>query len=252
MNTLRYNISESFNVVRWAIAIIIIAFVGVVNVYKYIELSDNVSITFSTLETTYLILNDFMSIVYIYLPIYIFTICGIMNADNFGLIEILKCGSRHRWVISKLFTLLFYTCAFFTLLFAVSFFISNQVFPYSSSWSSDFVKTQVAFGESVHKFVQNPFITILLQLGTLFLTYLISGAVSLWISLKTSKESLALLISILVGIIFSMTMFAVGFGKHGALLYIGQYTALSIILIILVVTLCITAKRKDFDMLKKV
>ena len=87
---IRYNISESFNLVRWCLTIIAFAFACVVSVAKYIQISDMTAITFSSLEITYLILNDTVSLIYIYLPLYLFLICGIMFDDNFGSLESLS------------------------------------------------------------------------------------------------------------------------------------------------------------------
>ncbi|MEG0579549.1 MAG: hypothetical protein RR490_06500 [Niameybacter sp.] len=41
MKMIRYNISESFNVVRWCLTLLAFSFVAVVSVAKYIQLSDN-------------------------------------------------------------------------------------------------------------------------------------------------------------------------------------------------------------------
>ncbi|MDU7538059.1 MAG: hypothetical protein E7K67_13830, partial [Peptostreptococcaceae bacterium] len=98
---IRYNISESFNLVRWCLTIIAFAFACVVSVAKYIQISDMTAITFSSLEITYLILNDTVSIIYIYLPLYLFLICGIMFDDNFGSLEVIKCQSRGKWLVGK-------------------------------------------------------------------------------------------------------------------------------------------------------
>lgn len=200
----RYNISESFNVVRWMIAIITFAFVAVVSLAKYVNLAGITAITFSSVETLYLILNDPTSIAYIYLPIYLFLICGLMFDDNFGSLEVIKSGSRGRWLLSKYLTLLFYTGVFFIFLIGLNFMISNQVFPYSDKWSSDFIKVQVIMGQSPANFSMTPLVTIGLSIASVFFMYLCIGTLSLVISLYTNREVDALFFSLLTGIGVSM------------------------------------------------
>lgn len=251
MRNLRYNISESFNVVRWSLISIIVSFVAVVSVYKYIDLSNSVSITYSSLETIFLILNDPISIVYIYLPLYLFTICGIMLDDNFGSLEVLKCGSRGKWITNKFLTLLFYTIIFFVALFLINFFISSRVFPYSSKWSSDFVKVQVSMGQDVVNFTNTPIITIGASLISLFLTYLFAGTVSMLISQKTGKESLSLICSLIVGILISILFIKIVAVQKNASIYIMQNILLIIGTIIVFLINCFIARRKDFNMEKR-
>ena len=200
---IRYNISESFNLVRWCLTIIAFAFACVVSVAKYIQISDMTAITFSSLEITYLILNDTVSIIYIYLPLYLFLICGIMFDDNFGSLEVIKCQSRGKWLVGKWVTLLFYTLLFFVALFTLNFLISDQVFPFSASWSSDFLKVQVTMGQSARNFIYTPFQTIGLSLGSVFSLYLAVGMLSMVFSLLTHKEAYALFLSLIIGILTS-------------------------------------------------
>lgn len=206
---IRYNISESFNLVRWCLAIIAFAFTCVVSVAKYIQLSDMTAITFSSLEITYLILNDTVSITYIYLPLYLFLICGMMFDDHFGLLEVIKCQSRGKWLMGKWVTLLFYTILFFGVLFTINFVISTQVFPFSQSWSSDFLKVQVTMGQSAQNFLYTPFQTIGLSLISVFSLYLAVGMLSMLFSLLTHKEVYALFFSLIIGILTS-TLFIEG------------------------------------------
>lgn len=202
---IRYNISESFNLVRWCLTIIAFAFVAVVSVAKYIQISDMTSITFSSLETTYLILNDTISIIYIYLPLYLFLVCGIMFDDNFGSLEVIKCQSRGKWLLSKWVTLLFYTIIFFVALFGLNFLISDQVFPFSTSWSSDFINVQIIMGQSAKNFIYTPVQTIGLSLISVFALYLTLGMLSMVFALLTNKEAYALFASLVVGILISVT-----------------------------------------------
>lgn len=201
---LRYNISESFNVVRWCLTLVAFSFVAVVSVAKYIQLSDMTAITFSSLETTYLILNDTMSVVYIYLPLYLFLMCGLMFDDNFGALEVIKCKSRGKWYLCKWLTLLFYTIVFFICLFGMNFLICNQVFPYSTSWSSDFLHVQVMLGQSAKNFFYGPIETVGMSLISVFFLYLVAGMMSMFFSMITNKEAYAFFISLVLGILISV------------------------------------------------
>lgn len=201
---IRYNISESFNVVRWCLAILAFAFTCVVSVAKYIQLSDLTAITFSSLEITYLILNDTVSLTYIYLPLYLFLMCGMMFDDHFGVVEIIKSQSRGKWFMGKWVTLLFYTVLFFCVLFVINFIISTQVFPFSESWSSDFLKVQVTMGQSPQNFLYTPFQTIGLSLVSVFSLYLAVGMLSMLFSVLTHKEVYALFFSLMIGILTSI------------------------------------------------
>lgn len=201
---IRYNISESFNVVRWCLAIVALAFTCVVSVAKYIQLSDLTAITFSSLEITYLVLNDTVNLTYIYLPMYLFLVCGMMFDENFGVVEIIKCQSRGKWFIGKWFTLVFYTVLFFGVLLSINFMISNQVFPLSENWSGDFIKVQVMMGQSPYNFLYTPFQMIGLSLVSVLSLYLAVGTLSLLFSILTSKEVYALVFSLLIGILTSI------------------------------------------------
>lgn len=248
MKNLKYNISESFNVVRWSLFSVIVSFVAVVGVYKYIDLSNSVSITFSSLETVYILLNDSISIVYIYLPLYLFTICGIMLDDNFGSLEVLKCGSRGKWLTNKFLTLVFYTIVFFIALFAINFIISSRVFPYSAKWSSDFVKMQVSMGQEVINYTSSPVTTISTSLFSLFLIYLFAGTISMFISLKTGKESLSLICSLVIGIAISILFIMVLASQKNISIYLIQNLILTLGICVAFLINYFTAKKKDFNM----
>lgn len=204
MKMIGYNVSESFNVVRWCLTLIAFAFVAVVSVAKYIQLSDMTSITYSSLETTYLILNDTMSIVYIYLPLYVFLMCGLMFDDNFGALEVVKCESRGKWYLGKWVTLLIYTVLFFLCLLGMNLIICNQVFQYSTSWSHDFLRVQVMMGQSAKNFMYDPIQTIGMSLISVFFLYLVAGMLSMFFSLCLGKEAYAFILSLVLGILISI------------------------------------------------
>ncbi|MGL4345802.1 MAG: hypothetical protein ACRCTE_11440, partial [Cellulosilyticaceae bacterium] len=246
-------ISESFNLVRWCLIVIVFAFVAIVSVAKYIQLSDVTTITYSSFEITYLILNDTISIVYIYLPLYLFMICGLMFDDNFGSLEIVKSGSRGKWLGSKYITLLFYTVCFFILLAVMNFLISNQVFAFSDKWSSDFMNMQVLQGQNPKDFVHGPLETIGLSLGSVFLLYVMAGTVSLWLSLITQKEAFALLGSLVVGILMSM-VFVYGLdltSQKNMQAFMGQVVILLTMIGVAYGSSLSIARKKDFQIERK-
>lgn len=248
-----YNISESFNVVRWCLIAITFAFVAIVSIAKYINLSDATSITFSSLETTYLILNDTVSIVYIYLPLYLFVICGLMFDDNFGSLDIIKCKSPGKWLANKYVTLLFYTLIFFAFLFGMNFLISYQVFPYSSSWSSDFMNVQILLGQEVRNFAYGPLITIGLSLASVFFLYLFAGTVSIVFSVITNKEAYALLFSLMIGILTNISFIA-GFdimNQKNTTAFLFQNSLLIIGTLVMILIAKSIVNTKDFTIQKK-
>lgn len=250
---IRYNLSESFNLVRWCLTIIAFAFVAVVSVAKYIQISDTTAITFSSLEITYLILNDTMSVIYIYLPLYLFLVCGMMFDDNFGSLEVIKCQSRGKWFFSKWVTLLFYTILFFIALFGLNFLISDQVFPFSVNWSSDFINVQIIMGQSARNFIYGPLQTIGLSLASVFALYLTIGMLSMIFALITNKEASALFLSLIIGILISIA-FVYGLeltSKMSLEAFAWRNGILSgCMLLIWGIALCITYT-KDFNMERK-
>ncbi|MGL4363036.1 MAG: hypothetical protein ACRCSG_07220 [Cellulosilyticaceae bacterium] len=250
---MRYSLSESFNVVRWCLLVITVSFVSIVSVAKYIQLADLTSITYASLEVTYLILNDPTNIVYIYLPLYLFLISGMMFDDNFGSLEVIKCGSRFKWVMNKFLTLTFYTIIFFIVLVGMNFIIANQVFPYSNVWSADFLRVQVLSGQEVKNFVYSPLMTIGLSVGSVFFMYFSAGTVSMMVSLIANKEVYSLLSSLIFGIgITALFLYGLEITKAVSVL---SFTVQNGIL--LIVSLCITlvsiyiASVKDFQIQKK-
>ena len=248
--TIKYNVSESFHVVRWAIAIAVVAFCSVVSIYKFIELSGTVDITFSSLETTYLVLNDSINKVYIYLPLYVFVICGIVFDDNFGAVEILKAGSRKRWMTSKIMTLFLYTCVFFAMLFFLNFSICNRVFPYSEYWSTDFVNCMVLQGDSAINYTNTPMLSLGAYFSFHFLLYFFVGMVSVLVSLCSDKEHIALVVSLVVGIALSLYMKGRLMNQDFSAAVFYHFVTLGAILLI-IVGLYLFVKRKNFYGAKK-
>ncbi|OON99770.1 MAG: hypothetical protein ATN35_11020 [Epulopiscium sp. Nele67-Bin004] len=234
---MKYNLSQSFNLLRWCIFVVVLAFVAYVSVAKYIMIADMTSITFSALENTYLILSDTVNIAYIYLPLYLFLVCGIVFDNNFGSLEIIKCNSRSDWFIKKCMTLFLYTLLFFVFVLGLNFSICYQVFPHSDKWSSDFINFRVMTGFSPQDFVNSPISTITMDIIRLFFSYLVAGIVSLVLALVTDKESFALFVSLPLGIAINL---------------LEIWTLINIIIIMLVVGVgLMIANTKDFVINRK-
>ena len=250
---LKYHILESFNVVRWCLLAIAFAFVAVVSVAKFVQMADLTTLTFSSLEVTYLILNDVTSMIFIYLPIYLFLVCGIMFENHFGELELLKSESRRRYFMAKWLTVLFYTLLFFGVLFIGNYLMSQQVFEHSAVWSSDFLKVQVMLGEDVQSFVHSPLMTIGLSLLSFFLLYFCVGTISMLLALVTRKEAYTLLIALVSGLGMSV-LFMYGFEMTRGFSASGYVIQNGMLVVgILMVTLISIAyfNKKDFYMEKK-
>ncbi|MDE6710725.1 MAG: hypothetical protein K2J76_09590, partial [Oscillospiraceae bacterium] len=129
-----FSLSEHIPAARWCLALTVIAFTAVVSVYKYIDIADMAA--FSSFEALFLIITDTVNIVFIYLPLYLFTVCGIMFDSGFGGIEILRCGSRPRWLAGKLITYLINKLTFFAAVFIINYIVCSRAFNFSSLWSS--------------------------------------------------------------------------------------------------------------------
>ncbi|OON96523.1 MAG: hypothetical protein ATN36_05460 [Epulopiscium sp. Nele67-Bin005] len=253
MKNMKYNLSQNFNFIRWAILIVVVSFVAVVSVAKYIQIADLTAITYTALENLYLIMNDPTNMTYIYLPLYLFLTCGVMFDDNFGGIEIVKCGSRKNWLFQKILTLLFLTILFFIMTVGINFYITYQAFPYSQNWSSDFIKMQVLAGQDVQNFVYSPSLVLGLSIFSLFLVYFMIGILSILISLCRDDEAQTLFITLPIGVLVSLAITYFGAMYNKSLeLYIYQ----NIILVFLVTLITLLSfwkvENKDFVLNKKV
>lgn len=199
-----YSISECFNCVRWCVAVMTFCFVAVVSVAKYMELAELTRITYSSFEVTYLVVNDTMNTCYIYLPVYVFLICGMMFENYFGALEVIKCGSRKRWLMSKWLTLLFYTLCYFVVLMVINFLLSHQLFPYTDKWSEDFVKVQVMMGQHPRQFIYPPLVTLGLFVVSVLCIYLCIGGMNLCACLLLKREDYGLFLSLVFGVVISV------------------------------------------------
>lgn len=195
---LRFSISEHIPAARWCLALAVIAFVAVVSVHKYVDMAGMA--TFSAMEVLFLILTDPMNIVFIYLPLYLFVVCGIMFDSGFGGIEILRCGSRTNWLAGKLVTYLVNSAVFFGVMFVINLIICSRAFNFSNAWSGDFVGFRVMSGQPATDFTTAPVPTIIAASAAVLLFYVLCGTVNMLVSLATDRESAALFVSLFAGI----------------------------------------------------
>lgn len=195
---LRFSLSEHIPAARWCLALAVIAFVAVVSVHKYIDMAGMV--TFSALEVLFLILTDVMNIVFIYLPLYLFAVCGIMFDSGFGGVEILRCGSRTNWLAGKLVTYLVNSLAFFGAILVINLIVCSGAFVFTDVWSGDFVGFRVMSGQPASDFAAAPVPTIIAASAAVLLFYVLCGMVNMLVSLATNRESVALFVSLFAGI----------------------------------------------------
>lgn len=200
MKKFLYNLSSGFNPLRWALFVVVVSFVSVVGVYDYIDLSASVAITFSSFETVYVLLTDPASLSYIFLPLYLFIVCGLPNQAQFGYLEIVRYKSRGHWLLHRWLTLAVYTLFFFVALVAIFTLIATQAFPYQPMWSTDFILLQVSTGQAVSNFVHPPLYTIGMTLVGACLLYFFAGALTMVCALVSHSEPLSLAVSMVVGL----------------------------------------------------
>lgn len=193
-----FSLAEHIPAARWCLALAVIAFTAVVSVYKYIDLADMAA--FSSFEALFMIITDITNIVFIYLPLYLFTVCGIMFDSGFGGIEILRCGSRGKWLAGKLITYLVNTVLFFAAVFIINYAVCSRAFNFSEVWSSGFVGFRVMTGQPAADFVSPPLPTIIAASAAALLLYVLCGMINMLVSLVTDRESAALFVSLFAGI----------------------------------------------------
>ncbi len=200
---------------RWCLGIAVIAFTAVVSVYKYIDMADMA--IFSSLETMYLILIDTMNTVFIYLPLYLFIVSGIMFDSGFGETGILRFKSRKEWLSVKAVTYVFNTLVFFAVMVIMNYAVSSQVFEYSSVWSGDFIGFRVMTGQPASDFSQSPVMTIAVSACSVLMLYIFCGFLNMLFSLISDREAVGLFASLIVGIglgIADMTLIPDGFSAR--------------------------------------
>lgn len=193
-----FSLSEHIPAARWCLALAVIAFAAAVSVCRYIDLADTAA--FSSFETLFMIMTDPINIVFIYLPAYLFTVCGIMFSSGFGGIEILRCGSRSAWIAGKLITYAVNTVIFFAAVVVINYAVCSRTFFFSSVWSSGFVGFRVMMGNPASDFAAPPVPTIIGASASVLLFYLFCGILNMLASIIFRRESAALFISLLTGI----------------------------------------------------
>ena len=237
-----FSLSEHIPAARWCLALAVIAFTAVVSVHKYIDMAEMTA--FSSSEVLFLILTDVTNIVFIYLPLYLFIICGIMFNSGFGELEILRCDSRNQWLSVKLFVYIVNTLLFFGAVLIINLFVCSRVFNFSDVWSGSFVGFSVMMGQSASDFSSPPVLTIVTACCALLFFYGLCGAINMLVSLASGKEAAALFASLLLGI--ALGLVNVLFIPNSA----GFQLLRCVVLLILcagVYSLCLAAvKTKDF------
>lgn len=238
-----FSLTEHIPAARWCLALGVTAFTAVVSVYKYIDIADIAA--FSSFEALFLIMTDTVNIVFIYLPLYLFTVCGIMFDSGFGGIEILRCGSRPRWLAGKLVTYLVNTVIFFTAVFLVNYTVCSRAFNFSNVWSSGFIGVRVMLGHSAEDFFAPPLPTIIGAAVSVMLLYVLCGTVNMLVSLITGRESAALFFSLFAGISVGLANMAVTANSFGSQVIRCAVLAVSAVS---VYVFCIAAaNKKDFS-----
>lgn len=205
---LGFSLTEHIPAARWCLALAVIAFTAAVSVRKYIDLAETAA--FSSFEAMFLIITDITNIVFIYLPLYLFTVCGIMFGGDFGGIDILRCGSRSRWLAGKTITYAVNTVLFFAAVLAINIVVCSRTFEFSSVWSSGFVGFRVMTGSPAADFASPPLPTIIGAALSALLLYLFCGMINMFFSLVTGRESAALFVSLFAGIALGLLNMTAG------------------------------------------
>ena len=235
-------VTEHFPVMRWCFSVIVIAFSAVVSIYKYIDMSEMTA--FSSPEAMFLLLTDVTNIVFIYLPLYLFIVSGIMFDTGFGEIGVIRFGSRKRWLFSKLITYILNTLIFFGIIILINFTVSSQVFNFSDVWSGNFVGFRVMMGQPASDFADKPLPVIITASAAVFMLYMFCGTVNMFISLLTSRESAGLFISLIFGILLGLlNMLIISGGLSSQLIRIAVLFVSAVIMYLLSLPVL---KRKDF------
>lgn len=237
-----FNLSEHIPVARWCLALVVISFTAVVSVYKYIDLADMA--VFSSFETLFMILTDITNIVFIYLPLYLFIVCGIMFDSGFGGVEILRCGSRVNWLAGKFITYIVNAVLFFAVLFIINLVVCSQAFSFSNLWSKGFVGFRVMMGQNASDFESLPLPTIIAASAAVLLLYIFCGMVNMFVSLVTDRESTSLFASLFVGIALGLTNMTISSNNMSS--YIIRCTVLSAVSAAVYVFCIAAVNKKDF------
>ena len=211
---LGFSLSEHIPAARWCLALAVTAFTAAVSVRKYIDLAETAA--FSSFEALFMMITDITNIVFIYLPLYLFTVCGIMFGNDFGGIDILRCGSRGRWLAGKAITYAVNTLVFFAAVLIINLAVCSRTFEFSDVWSSGFVGFRVMTGSPAADFAAPPLPTIMGAAFSALLLYLFCGMINMFFSLVTGRESAALFVSLFAGIALGLLNMMSGSNSCGS------------------------------------
>ena len=211
---LGFSLSEHIPAARWCLALAVTAFTAAVSVRKYIDLAETAA--FSSFEALFMMITDITNIVFIYLPLYLFTVCGIMFGNDFGGIDILRCGSRGRWLAGKAITYAVNTLVFFAAVLIINLAVCSRTFEFSDVWSSGFVGFRVMTGSPAADFAAPPLPTIMGAAFSALLLYLFCGRINMFFSLVTGRESAALFVSLFAGIALGLLNMMSGSNSCGS------------------------------------
>jgi hypothetical protein len=204
LKSVKLSLSEDFPALRFASAAVVAAFTAVVSVYKIIDLSDAVSSGYTAAETLMLIFSDLINTVFIYTPLYLFIIESAVTRRKFGILDIVKTGSRQNLAAANLFKVLFYTVIFFILLLIINGAVSLASFPNVNSWSKAFAGTSAIFGFGSEILVSVPSHFITIKLSVFFLTLFVCGMVNSTLSDLLGGKEYAFPISAVIAIGLSL------------------------------------------------
>lgn len=251
MKSIRYNISESFNIIRWTFVIIMFAFVSVITVAKYLSYAEFGLMDYATLEIVYIILKDTVNQLYLYIPMYLFLVAGIVFDDNFGSIEVLKEKSRHRWYFSKIITMIFYTMMFILVGMFLTFTIVNMVFQFSDVWTADYMNMSALLGGDSAIFEFSPLAVVLGYAFNMFLRLSVLGMISLIIAINWNNEAISLFSTLVISLIIEGIMSAAGLGisLSTASVLTGFAAQITIVVALLIIVYSIGRRivnKKDF------
>jgi hypothetical protein len=204
IKSVRLSLSEDFPALRFCAAAIVAAFTAVVSVYKIIDLSDAISSGYTAPETLMLIFTDIINTVFIYVPLYLFIIESAVTRRKFGILDIVKSGSRKNAAISNLLKVFFYTVIFFILLLIINGAVSLASFPNVNSWSKAFAGTSAIFGFGSEILINIPSQFIAVKLSVFFLTLFVCGLLNSTLSDLLGGKEYAFPLSAVISIGLSL------------------------------------------------
>jgi hypothetical protein len=196
---LKISLTEDFPAIRLIIAAMVIAFAAVVTIYKYVDLSDSVSASFSSTETTILALTDMINRVFIFLPLYIFVVSGARLANGLGNTGILLQKSRAGATVNGILKVFFYTVLFAVILLIIVTVTSRAAFPKADDFTRAFFGTSSTYGIRSGALSETPSKVAASLVTTMFLTYFTIGIINFFLSILL-KEDAAFVLTVIIGI----------------------------------------------------